>query len=58
MAKNVELDQKTICLVDDVFTTGTTVSECSRVLCSHGAKEVKVITLTRVEMLQRGRRQG
>ena len=57
MAKNAELDQKTICLVDDVFTTGTTVSECSRVLCSHGAKEVKVITLTRAEMSRCGSQQ-
>jgi len=38
----------TVCLVDDVFTTGTTVSECSRVLLDHGVKEVRVITLARV----------
>ena len=54
LAKKAEIDQKTICLVDDVFTTGTTVSECSRVFCSYGAKEVKIITLTRVEMSRRG----
>lgn len=54
MAKNAELNQKAICLVDDVFTTGTTVSECSRVLCSHGAREVKIITLTRAEMTHCG----
>lgn len=36
-----------VCLVDDVFTTGTTVEECSRVLKKHGAREVKVITLAR-----------
>ena len=40
-------DRSIVCLVDDVFTTGTTVEECSRVLKSHGASEVKVITLAR-----------
>lgn len=37
-----------VCLVDDVFTTGTTLEECSRVLKSHGARKVKAITLARV----------
>jgi ComF family protein len=45
----------TVCLVDDVFTTGTTVSECSRVLLCHGVKEVRVITLARVVLSHRGR---
>lgn len=40
---------KGICLVDDVFTTGTTVHECSRTLLRAGAKEVKVLTMARVE---------
>lgn len=43
-----------ICLVDDVFTTGTTVNECSRVLKKHGAREVKVLTLARAGISQRG----
>lgn len=42
-----DLKNSIICLVDDVFTTGTTVSECSRVLRRHGAREVKVLTLAR-----------
>ncbi len=46
----------TVCLVDDVFTTGTTVSECSKVIMKSGAKEVKVLTLARVNTPQRGRR--
>jgi len=45
-----------VCLVDDVFTTGTTVEECARVLMSHGTREVRVLTLTRVAVLQRGRK--
>lgn len=43
-----------VCLVDDVFTTGTTVNECSRVLKKHGARAVKVLTLARAGMSQRG----
>ncbi len=38
-----------ICLVDDVYTTGTTVIECSRVLMEAGAAEVKVLTMARVK---------
>jgi len=39
-----------VCLVDDVFTTGSTVWECSRVLRQAGAVEVWVFTLARVVM--------
>lgn len=41
------LDGLSVCLVDDVFTTGSTVSECSLILNSCGAKEVRVLTLSR-----------
>jgi ComF family protein len=40
---------KNILLIDDVFTTGTTVSECARVLKKAGAAEVMVLTLARVK---------
>ena len=36
---------KTILLLDDIFTTGSTVDECSSVLLKEGAKEVHVLTL-------------
>lgn len=34
-------------LVDDVFTTGSTVEECSRVLRKAGSKSIRVITIAR-----------
>lgn len=36
-------------LIDDVFTTGATASECARTLLAAGAAEVGVYTLARVE---------
>lgn len=42
---------KIICLVDDVFTTGTTLQECSKELMANGAIEVRVLTLAQVDDL-------
>ena len=39
---------KTILLVDDVFTTGTTVNECAKVLRKAGSGNVLVLTLARM----------
>ena len=38
---------KRILLIDDVYTSGATVNECSRTLKQGGAKEVYVLTLAR-----------
>jgi ComF family protein len=43
-----EIAERDILLVDDVFTTGTTVSECARVLRRAGAHRVWVATVARV----------
>jgi ComF family protein len=47
VAKSGEINGREILLVDDVFTTGTTVSECARVLRRAGASKVYVATVAR-----------
>lgn len=39
---------KSIVLIDDVYTTGSTVRECAKILLEGGAKQVFVLTLARV----------
>jgi competence protein ComFC len=41
------LKDSKVLLVDDVMTTGATLSECAGILKSAGAKEVKCLTLAR-----------
>ena len=38
---------KKIVLFDDIYTTGSTVNECSRVLKENGAKEILILTLAK-----------
>jgi glutamine phosphoribosylpyrophosphate amidotransferase len=47
VARPEEIAGREILLVDDVFTTGTTVSECARVLRRAGASKVLVATVAR-----------
>jgi ComF family protein len=43
-----EVVGRTILLIDDVFTTGTTLNECAKLLKESGAPRVNVLTLARV----------
>lgn len=41
------IKNKKIILFDDIYTTGNTVNECSKVLKKNGAKEILVLSLAR-----------
>lgn len=47
MRTKIEIKDKTILLVDDVYTTGSTLQECAKVLINHGAQKVIGFTLAR-----------
>jgi ComF family protein len=40
---------KNVLLIDDLFTTGSTVKECAKVLRRAGARRVEVLTVARVK---------
>ena len=42
------IEDKRVILVDDVYTTGSTVNECSKALKRAGCKKILVITMARV----------
>jgi len=45
--KGIDLNGKVIMLVDDIMTTGATLSECSKALRNSGVKEIRCLTLAR-----------
>ena len=47
LAPGRTLEKKDVLLVDDVYTSGATVNECSRTLRRSGAEQVFVLTLAR-----------
>jgi ComF family protein len=49
VARPEEVRGRTVLVVDDVFTTGTTLAECSRTLKAAGAAQVHVWTVARVD---------
>lgn len=42
-----DIKDKTLVLIDDVYTTGSTVKECTKALRKAGAKKIHILTLTR-----------
>ena len=46
---NRDLEGRSVLLVDDVFTTGSTVNECARILKKMGAAAVFSLTVARVD---------
>jgi len=48
VAKPEWVRDQSVVLIDDVFTTGTTLNECARVLKRAGARRVAAITVARV----------
>ncbi len=47
IAPKRSVENKSVLLIDDVYTSGATVNECSRALLAGGAREVCVLTLAR-----------
>lgn len=47
LRQSADVRGKHLVLVDDVFTTGSTVDECARVLMRAGAASVRAITVAR-----------
>lgn len=42
-----KIQNKKIIIIDDIYTTGSTVEECSRILKQNGAKEILVLTIAK-----------
>ena len=47
VADSAAIEEKSILLIDDVFTTGTTINECARALRAAGAREIHALTISR-----------
>ena len=45
--KNSDIEGKHILLIDDVFTTGSTINECAKVLLKAGAKSTDALVLAK-----------
>lgn len=45
--KNADVRNRSILLIDDIITSGATLSECARILKTAGAKQVYCLTLAR-----------
>lgn len=45
-----KIQNKKIILLDDIYTTGATAEECSKILKQNGAKEILVLTIAKDEI--------
>ena len=55
VVEGADLSGKKILLLDDIFTTGATASECARVLKNHGAEKVFVLTFATASTMRNSR---
>ncbi len=44
--KSIDVKNKSILIIDDIFTTGTTINECSKILKKSGAFKVEFLALS------------
>ncbi|NIM07495.1 MAG: hypothetical protein GTN65_18245 [Armatimonadetes bacterium] len=47
LSPDADVEGKQVLLIDDLYTTGSTLKECARVFRRGGAAEVYVLTLAR-----------
>jgi ComF family protein len=52
LVRREEVEGRSVLLVDDVYTTGATVNECSKILLAGGAARVDVLTLAHTVMIR------
>lgn len=45
-----KIQNKKIILIDDIYTTGSTAEECSKILKQNGAKEILILTIAKDEI--------
>lgn len=53
MRKDVSVEGKNLLLIDDVLTSGSTLSECARILRTAGAAQVRCLTFARADQREK-----
>ena len=51
LKRRADVNGKKILLIDDIVTTGATLTECASVLSRSGAASVKAVTVARTDLL-------